>query len=83
MQISQRTMEGFRKYQALIGPLHDGAFAVSMEGRAYYYSYCAYTACSNASATAFEALNGCRKYGQGCYIFARQNDIKVDYVVVP
>lgn len=83
MHVTQHVIDGFHRYQALIGSTRDGAFAVSSGGNGYYYRYCPDLGCSNSGATANEALAKCQKYGDKCYIFARNNDIKVDYDIVP
>ncbi|HVJ40516.1 MAG TPA: hypothetical protein VM639_03415 [Dongiaceae bacterium] len=83
MRISRNTMEGFKEYQGIIGSTRLGAFAVSSDGGAYAYWYCPELACTDGNAFAVKALRDCRRYGEKCYIFARQNDIKVDYFVAP
>lgn len=83
MHLTQETWKGFKEYQALIGPVNDGAFAVTSDGRGYFYRYCRSSACVNGSATAAEALRSCEREGAKCYLFARGNDIKVDYQVSP
>lgn len=83
MQIAQSVLDGFKKYQATIGSTTPGAFAVTGDGRHYYAWYCKKGDCHNNGNFAQKALEGCSKYGPDCYIFARQNDITVDYQVVP
>lgn len=83
MNISRHTMQGFKEYQALIGSTRPGAFAVSSDGGAYSYWYCPDLACTDGNAFAVKALRDCHQLGAKCYIFARGNDIKVDYVVAP
>jgi hypothetical protein len=83
MQISQQTFNGFKEYQATIGSTHPGVFAVSESGRAYSYYYCQDVVCLSGIAYGQKAINDCRRFGEKCYIFASNNDIKVDYQVDP
>jgi hypothetical protein len=83
MHVSEKTMRGYQKYLDLIGSVNPGAFAVSTNGRIYEYWYCADTVCSDGNSMAIKALRGCEKYGEKCYLFAKNRDIKVDYEVVP
>jgi hypothetical protein len=83
MRISQQTFNGFKRYQALIGSTYPGVFAASSEGSTYYFWYCKDVVCLNESSFATKALRGCRGNGEKCYIFAKDNDIKVDYAIAP
>lgn len=83
MHITRQTLNGFKEYQTRIGSTHQGAFAVSSEGGAYSYWYCDHPRCYDSGAFALKAVKDCARYGEKCYLFARENDIKVDYDVVP
>ena len=84
MPITQGVLDGFKEYQGQIGSTHPGVFAVSEAGRYYYYWYCNDVECLENSTFGQRALSGCSSNsGEKCYIFAKDNDIKVDYVVVP
>jgi hypothetical protein len=83
MHITERTMNGFNNYLADIGSVNPGYFAVSASGRSYEYWYCHESYCSDMNAFAYKALRDCEQYGEKCYIFAQDRNIKVDYQVVP
>ena len=83
VQITQHVLDGFKKYQATIGSAEPGAFAVTVDGQHFYSLHCKTGGCKDNVNFSSKALAGCSQYGQPCYIFARENDIKVDYQVVP
>jgi hypothetical protein len=83
VKISQQTFNAFKQYQMTIGSTHPGAFAVSESGRDSYYFYCDDTVCVSGSAYSQDAVRSCSKWGERCYVFARNNDIKYDYEIVP
>jgi len=83
MRVTAQTFEGFKQYQQRIGSTHDGAFAVSMDGRYYSSRSCQSSICQDPSGIASRALRDCAEHGDKCYLFARGNDIRVDYEIVP
>lgn len=83
MHISEKTMAGYKEYLAEIGSINPGVFAVSSSGRMYEFYYCQENVCSDGNAFAAKALHGCEMYGEKCYVFAKNRDIKVDYDIVP
>lgn len=83
MRVSQRTFDAFKEYEGLIGSTRPGAFAVSSDGEAYSYRYCEDTYCTDLVAIAQKALGSCYDFGRKCYLFAKNDEIKVDYLIVP
>jgi hypothetical protein len=84
MRVSREVLDGYKEYQSTIGPTHPGVFAVSKSGVHYHYTYCADVACLNDNTMGQTALRRCNaESGERCYIFAKDNDVRVDYQVAP
>ncbi len=82
-KISHEAMAYFKdSYQANIGSVHLGAFAVSVSGHNASYAYCPHFRCKSGYAYGQQAIARCESFGERCYLFAIGNEIEVDYEVV-
>lgn len=83
VRITQATYDHFKYYQQLIGSTHPGAFAVSQSGSYSWHYYCKEITCMSGISWGHEAVKDCeREANEPCYVFAYDNDIKVDYEVM-
>ncbi len=60
-----------------------GAFAITRDGQAAFYSWCQDIRCVAGTTYSQDALNYCeREYDTDCVVFAVRDDIKVEYEIV-
>ena len=82
--ISAEVNDHLRGYLREIDRGRAGAFAVSENGQAAYYSYCEHGGCNGQYNFSSEAIKGCEKFGRGrCVILASNGVIKRPYTVAP
>ncbi len=80
--IAKGTWDYFQKYLQAISGGSRGAFAVSEDGYYAAYTYCrAAQACFTNINYSAEAIKDCASEGQKCVVFAKDNQIVVDYAV--
>lgn len=80
--ISAEVNDHLRGYLREIDRGRAGAFAVSENGQAAYYSYCEHGGCNGQYNFSSEAIKGCEKFGRGrCVVLASNGVIKRPYTV--
>lgn len=82
MVISAEVNDHLRGYLREIDRGRAGAFAVSENGEAAYYSYCEHGGCNGQFSFSSEAIKGCENFDRGrCVILASNGVIKRPYTV--
>nr|WP_298689025.1 hypothetical protein [uncultured Dongia sp.] len=82
--ISRGTWDYYQKYLQVISGGSRGAFAVSEDGYYAAYTYCrAAQACFSYINYSAEAVKDCASDGQKCIVFAKDDEIVVDYSIAP
>lgn len=80
--ISRQVDAHFQKYLRDVRSGKAGAFAVSEDGTAAFYSMCESGACSGQYHFSSEAVRGCEKFGRGrCVVLASNGVVKRPYKV--
>lgn len=82
--ITAQTNDHLRAYMREIDSGRAGAFAVSENGEASYFSYCEHGACNGQYNFSSLAIRGCEKFGRGrCVVLSSNGVIKRPYSVAP
>ncbi|MBL8707940.1 MAG: hypothetical protein JNL25_01990 [Rhodospirillaceae bacterium] len=80
--LSQGTWDYFQEYLQTIGGGKRGAFVVSDDGYFATYFYCPVTSgCYSNINYSADALKACTSEGYQCVLFAKNDDIVVEYEV--
>jgi hypothetical protein len=80
--ISKSTWDYFQQYLQTVDGGNRGAFVVSDDGYYATYSYCpVVSGCFRDINYSAEALENCTSEGYKCVVFAKNDDIVVDYEV--
>jgi hypothetical protein len=82
--ITAQTNDHLRAYMREIDSGRAGAFAVSENGEASYFSYCEHGGCNGQYNFSSLAIKGCEKFGRGrCVVLSSNGVIKRPYSVAP
>jgi len=79
--LTSKTWGYYQEYLRDIQPNRPGAFAVSVDGRSAYYYYCEEVLCVAGAGYRKGALDGCKRWGKECVVFAYRDDILIPYKV--
>lgn len=79
--ITNKVWGYYQEYLRDIQPNRPGAFAVSVDGRNAYYYYCTEVQCVPGVTYRKGALDGCKRWGKECVVFAYRDDIQVSYKI--
>jgi hypothetical protein len=83
IQITKQSEAWLNKYFEQIGPVGNGAFAVSTDGRYAYYTYCLDTICGGGWSMSQHALLGCERGSKSdCVLLASSRNMLRRYSVI-
>lgn len=83
LAIDKGAWSRYQEYLGLVGDTRPGAFVVSVDGYGSAWTWCSDIQCRTTAGYANEALTNCRRYfAMDCVVFARNNEIVVNYEVV-
>ncbi|HEV8389554.1 MAG TPA: hypothetical protein VGQ35_06915 [Dongiaceae bacterium] len=80
--IDHEVWGGYQKYLSTIGTTKAGAFAITADGRGYFYSWCGALHCIGGPSYSHDAKTRCEaEYDTECVVFAVRRDIRIAYEI--